>query len=316
MAKEIVNLFGFSIKENSLYEIKEKLDPDAPDGFRENETTKILTNDVSNEEPGAVWNASIGAWDTGLFMGSPFLRSAFPNETARESVVNTLNKYIVEPIEGIKGAGALNNTVENDSFWNNYRVSVKRGAGFNTGNPEQLFQLFILVLTKRLTPKGMTSHPEFKQSQYEIVDKEASNRSESDKVLRTVKAYSLFGAFNSSDKAHLINVLDYVGLRGVNEKTEEDTLTLAFKHFIEDPLKGIQNAKDFIDLLESKDKNMKTKIYTYGKVKEYLLEGRLTKKQNDIYLDDTFLGSSIKNAAEAIVSDKALMKLFNAIGIE
>lgn len=316
MAKEIIELFGFSIRENSLYEIKEKLDPDAPDGFREFETSKLLINDINEEEPGAVWNTSLGVWDNGLFLDSPFLRSAIPNLEARQNALEKLQEYILEPIESLKGKGAFDISSSNDKFWNNYSITVNRGKGFNTAVPEELFQLYILLVSKRLTPKEMVSHPEFKTSRYCILDKEEANRKDSDKALRTIRAYELFGAFKNSDRKLLMNMLDFAGLRGVNEKTEDSTLSIAFKNWIEDSNKGVQNAINFAELAESKDKNTKNKLHVYGKLKEYLLNDLIVKNSSGIYIQDTYVGASIKGAAEAIVSDKALTKLFASIDAE
>ena len=179
---QIIDLYGFSLKEDTIYEIREKLDPDAPDGYVEYETTKALINAVHNVEPAAVWDGVLGVWDTGLFLESPYLIQASPDPTVRAKDLAKLHKSIVEPLEKLKGVGVFDNTSneKNDAYWNNYGIEVKRGKVFNTGNPEELYQLFILVLTKRLTPKELTSHPEFKKSQYIIIDKEESYNKESE----------------------------------------------------------------------------------------------------------------------------------------
>lgn len=313
MAKEIINIYGFSIRENTIYEVKEKPDYNAPEGFIEYGTTKVLTNGISNEEPAAVWNPTMGVWDHGMFVDSPFLRTAIPEATARTKAVEILKEYILDPIEAIKGEGAFDISAKNDSFWNNYNISVKRGIAFNTAIPEDLFQLYILVLSKRLTPVNMISHPEFKTSQYIVLDKEESVRRESDKVVRTVRAYELFGSLKSTNKANLISVLDFAGLKGVSETTSDNTLSLAFKNFIEDKNQGVQNSEEFIKLAEATDKNTKTKLATYSKLKEYYKKGLVRKINKDFYIEDTFIGTSLKGAAEAIVSSKELTKLFASI---
>ena len=41
--KEVLfSVYGMEIREDSLYEIQEKIDPSAPDGFQKENTTKIL----------------------------------------------------------------------------------------------------------------------------------------------------------------------------------------------------------------------------------------------------------------------------------
>ena len=74
----IMTIHGLEIRANSLYEIDSKSDANAPDGFQEHGTTKILAADIKDIEPAATWNGAIGAWDTGLTKNSALLKAAFP----------------------------------------------------------------------------------------------------------------------------------------------------------------------------------------------------------------------------------------------
>lgn len=313
---EIINLYDFSIRENTTYEVREKLDADAPDGYREYETTKVLVNTVKNSEPGAIWDNNLGVWDTGLFESSTFLKSAIPEATARKAALVKLKKYILDPIEDLKGEDVFDNTSKNDKYWNSYSFDVYRGKTFTTSNPEDLFKLYILVLTKRLTPKELSSHPEFKGSQYLIIDKEESKTKETEKVIRKMRATELFSSYKNSDKSMLYNILDYAGLKGVNERTDESTLMLAFDNFINNKNQGVLNMESFIEAAEMTTKKGQEILYIYGKLKEYYMENIIKKNSHGIYIGDTYIANSFKVAAELIQADKELKKLFQSLEVE
>lgn len=309
MAKEIIELYGFSLRKDTIYEIREKLDPDAPDGFLEYETSKILQDKIYDSEPGAIWNNSLGVWDTGVFEESPFLRQAFPEKTTREKALEQIRVNIVEPIERVK-AGFFNNTAENDPFWNRYLIHIRRTGHFNTSNPEELYQLFILLLTKRITPKNISSHPEFKNSQYVVVDKEETMNKETEKVLREMRANELF-AVNKSNKEHLVILLDYAGMNGITKDTADDTIVVMFKKFLDDKNQGVQNTINFINVAEMTKKKETDMLFIYGKLKELTRKGVMQHKTDGIYLDEQYLGNSYKVAAKEINETKDLKIKFN-----
>ena len=58
----IVSIYDFEIKANTLYEVQEKMDSSAPDGFKDNSTSKILSFDVEDGYPGAIYDIERQIW--------------------------------------------------------------------------------------------------------------------------------------------------------------------------------------------------------------------------------------------------------------
>ena len=55
--KEVLfSVYGMEIREDSLYEIQEKIDMSAPDGFQKENTTKVLNENVIDSFPVASWD--------------------------------------------------------------------------------------------------------------------------------------------------------------------------------------------------------------------------------------------------------------------
>lgn len=309
---DIITLYDFTIKTNTLYEVVEKYDANAPQGFKKYETTKALDKDIQNLENVAVFNSMIGGWDTGLYAESPLLNMAIPSEETRNIVLKQLEEYITEPIERVRGKGALRSTEDNNTFWDNLQVEVFKGKVFNTSDPMQLLQLYLLILRRALTPQEHESHPNFINSQYCILDKELVMDKENEQALRIVKAYSLYGGLRTSSKSSLLAILNYLNFN-VDENVNDSSLDLMFKRFIEHKKDGIFNIKEFIQVSEEySTKEGKNIINFYQQLKEMYANGLVELRGKEVYIDGEYIGSSFKNAAMAINQNKDVRKIFTS----
>lgn len=310
----ILEIYGFKIKENSLYEIQEKLDSSAPDGFVDYRTSKLLNIDVEDGCPGAVFSMKRGVWDTGLYESSTALKEAFGTEI--DSVIEKIQDYIVKPYEKEKGEGVLNHLVTNNLFWDNFRIPLKRGKVFNTANIDDLLQLYLCLVHKRLTPKDLESHPAFKQpiSYYLIVDKEANIGREAEKEMIRMKATAVFYAMLSSNKDGLFQILDFLGIQA-NEKTDEPTLVRVFNAYIDNKTDKFQNDGLFIKAVdEFNTEKGKEVFFIHSKLKELYKSGKgVTFKSGVVSIDGMYVENGWKNSARKIQEDTELMETFQSM---
>jgi len=308
----ILNLYDFPIKKDTLYEIKEKLDTSAPDGFKEYNTTKVLSDTVVDTFPGAVFDKERGIWDTGLYPTSYSFIRAIPTPELRASALKSIQENIVKPIEAEKGINILDHTANNNRFWDSFRIDVQRGKVFDTSKAEDLLRLYLLLIHRRVTPKHMESHPEFKQpiSMYCIVDKDSSVSREAEREMRQAKASALFYNLLSTDKDGLLMVLDYLGIPA-NKGTEEGVLYTVFGNYIKSKEDKFQNDKLFIDTVEKYQTEAgQEEIYIHSKLKEFYLKGKVKNKKGEIWLDDVYVENGWKNAARKVREDKELKQIF------
>ena len=82
----------FEIKSNTIYTVKPKVDPKAPDGFRNHGTTKVIHPAVGDTVT-APFDVAMGVWDTGFYPHSPCLRAM--SEREREEHLKNIKKYLV-----------------------------------------------------------------------------------------------------------------------------------------------------------------------------------------------------------------------------
>ncbi len=315
----VIDIYGFPIKLNSLYEVQEKMDSSAPDGFKDNSTSKTLSFDVADGFPGAVFDVQRGMWDNGLYENSKsFIRAFGKDQTINRALFDKVKEYILEPYESQYGEGSLDykSTDERNAFWDNYRIEIKRGKVFNTGEIKDLLELYFCLVHRILTPKDMESHPDFKQptSYYLIVDKESSVSRQAEKEMRDMEAKALFFTLMKSDKDRLIRTLDYLGIPA-SINTDDATLVRVFNNWVENKEDKFQNAKIFLEAIEkhSTDKG-KELLFIHSKLKEMHRKGKnVTLKRGQVYLDEVFVDNGWKVSAEKIQSDAELMELFTSL---
>lgn len=313
MAKEILNIYGFSIKEDTLYEVREKMDHNAPDGYKKEGTSKMLVNGIKNIESGAVYNDLTNSWDTGLYLESGMLSQAFSDDDVRKNVLSNLKKLVIDPLEKLQGVDTLRHTKDNNEYWDNFRVEIFRGKVFNTKNPRELLELVYMLLKKKLTPSNMLSNPEFIDSQYTIIDKDSVQNKKAERTEKRFEAVGKFEQFLASDKASLIAMMTWMNL-SANDEMNNSSLRLVFNNYLEDRNDSYQNTDIFLDTVKMWGTKIgKDKIYVYNKLKESVLKGKVKTSGKDIYINDTFIGTSYKSATEAIIADKELKKLFSQI---
>lgn len=311
----ILKLYDFEIKKDTLYEIKEKLDTSAPDGFKDFNTTKVLSDLVVDTFPGAIFDEERGIWDTGLYPTSKALSRAIPDADARKLALKSITLNIITPIESEKGDNILDHTQANNTFWDSYRIECHRGKLFDTSKADDLLKLYLLLVHKRVTPKEMESHPEFKQpiSMYCIVDKDSSMSREAEKEMRKAKASALFYTLLTSDKEGLIYVLEYLGINAT-KASDDSVLYTVFGNYINSKEDKFQNDKLFIDAVEKyQTEEGSEELYIHSKLKELYVKGKVKYKKGEIWMDDVYVENGWRNAAAKVKTDQELKQVFASL---
>jgi hypothetical protein len=306
----VIKIHGIPFEtEDTVYEVVPKYDADAPDGFRNNRTTKLLDFDAGKNTVSALFDRDLVLWDTGLYKDSPMYRGL--SEEAKNSLGNKIEDLIVKPFERIYGEGKLNPRDKDSEFWNytdstSFKVDLYQGKLFKTKNPLDLLQLFICLSNKDLAPKKHESSPKFRKAQFCIENKEEvrSTKVETDMIDMEVngKFYSLL-----SQPKTLQPILTYIGVKNINVENKELAITL-FKRFVEDKEQAYQNKKLFLDAvsLESTKSGRKEIIY-YSYLIDLLNKGKLKKEGDSYVIGETEVGSNLKAAAK-FISKKTTMQ--------
>jgi hypothetical protein len=306
MNNTLFTIHGFNIKANTLYQVTEKLDSSASDGFKDFKTTKAIHPDIFNSEPGAIFDGELGVWDNGMYLNSRALVLAVPVETERDKFVKEVLKNITVPLEKLRGKSFLSQHTDNNHFWDNYQIDIKKGKLFNTAKPEELLQLYLSILHMYITPKNIESHPAFKNSQFCIIDKEDSIDRKMEHEMDLMEATGTFYELMKNKPKDLSLILDYLKM-SVSENTEPRVLTSMFNNWLKDKTDGFQNARVFLKIYKHfLTKEGEKEIFYYSKMKEFIKKGLILQKKNEIWFEEDFVGADLKSAVKTIMSNKDL----------
>lgn len=306
--KIIVTLHGFSIKEDTTYEVIEKKDSSAPDGFKREGTTKMLSSILADNLNLAVFKGN--SWDTGLTTESRALASALDTSDKKniEGVVKKLHEYIKDPVEALVGKDTLSHLPDN-KYWDEKSATVYRGKSFSTSNPIELLELFELVLHKKLAPVDKQHHPIYKDpylAQFCIEDKEEVVDKEQQRLKDKDDAVYEFGKLIREDKEKLSVILEWLNIGTGAGKADDSALHSIFNRFIENENNTFQNLKLFLKAIDkSKDEDGWEEMYIHSKLKELEGKNKIKLKRREMYINDTtFIGRSMKEAASKIKQEK------------
>lgn len=311
MNEAVLEIYGFKIKPDTLYQITEKLDSSAPEGFKEFKTSKVLHPSIVDTLPGAIYDLDMDVWDNGLYDNSKALRKAIPSAEERVKFLKDVTKYIIKPLEDLKGKGFLSQYKENNTFWDNYGIKIGKDRVLNTGNPEEFLQLYLAILHRHLTPKELESNPSFKNSQYCIVDKESSIDRKLEKEYGLMEANStFFNLLQGSKKEDLFILLDYLRVP-MSPKTEDRILANQFNNWLNHKTDGYQNYSVFLKGYKYfRTEEGEKEMFYHSKLKNLISKGVVKQKQKEIWFEDEFMGSDLKSATKNIIASKDLEQRF------
>lgn len=297
---------NFVIKSNTIYTLKPKPDPNAPDGFKKHGTTKVIHPEIG-DTISMPFDTEMGVWDTGFYDYSPCLRGMDPQE--REKFIEDVNEIIVKPVESIKGQDRLRHTADNQ-FFDEYVVTLANKMAFNTANPLELFGLYLSLLGKQICPSDQVGNPAYKHAAFQVVDREKQRSSEEESSINNSKAIGKFYMLLQTDKDKLLNIFDYLGISRTAILDEETFITV-FNKYLEDKQDGYRNGKIFLEhVAKFSTEDGEEELNAYSMLNDLYKKGDAVKVvRKEFYLKEHNIGNTIKHGAAKVVNDKELYKL-------
>lgn len=299
---------GFKVNRDSIYRVKHKVDYDAPSGFVKKGISKIPQTGDSFQAPFTGVNNSIpnsGRWDLGFHETSSFYKFLEARAVKSEKVKTAINNVLVPYLNQSGTTYTKEDLIRGeDSFFNNYRVSIKEDDIFDTSNPIHVFNLYIACLQRKLAPAGREAESTFANAHYTI-ENLSEKRTRTNIVAKAkLSANSLFAEILKTDIARVRAILMYMGLP-VSESTEEDMLIEIFtERIISEPSKVdafLANCENF----STEEGIVELNIYNFLKKAIKSPSSKVTTVGGQIYYGDTLIGADIKTAARVISKEKA-----------
>lgn len=276
------------------YILDHKPDGNAPDGLKKIEATKFPfagagVIDCVN------FDSNKNMYDTGFYAGSACLKKY--SEAEKGEWINVYNNQIKKPFEELRNVDL--EAYEKNDFWKDYRFEAYVNKEFDTKDPQQLFELFQILMQGTACEKNekdpfYRSQAQFTLSSPLMVKTKAKERSKT--RLRAIQKLSILV---DSDKDKLDLVLEFVGRENTTKVSKED-LELMYFEVINDKDTGLDFSERFLEACEEYETPAgSTKMEFYHIIKK-LFNLRKIKKDRRGYTTEggEFLGLKLQDAAE------------------
>jgi len=302
MSKEVTfKVANTEITIGNQYEVTGKLDMDAPDGFRQHNTTKYLARGTG-ELHCVPFSEEQGVWDTGFDVDSPCNEDINPD--IREELVKTYVTHIQKPYEK-KYPKKLTSSDVPDSFWKDYMVDVYKGRVFDTNNIKDRLDLFIILQHYRVCEKGDKSY-KTRFAHYNIENKEKLKSVKQTRNTNKRTAIAKFDTLLSGNKEDLYTVLEWLGFGSIRNSQASALEDLVMDWF-ENEDYGFQNIQNFLDtcaLMSNEER--KEEMEMFSVLNKLRNRGKLKFERQEFSLNGEPLGNSLKDIAKRSTTDAEL----------
>lgn len=303
----LATVSGMKIYSDSIYVITGKMDESAPTGFQENGISKAPFPGNKTIVP-CSWDKNLGVYNTGFYTNSSCY-NGYPIPE-RQAEVNLRVKNIRNPYEEVTGKDLDQSNVD---FWDSFHVDLYMGRLFYTNDINDLFDLYIALQAKALTPKEEDGNPDFSESMFCIEDKTTAVDVKKQRQLdKTDVIFKFMSALESQgdDKSKMIDLLLYLNIIHSVE-INDDMTRYIFTNWIEAKSTNVDMFKETYNrFLSGINAEKGGQILKYHRmIKELAYAGRLQVGSNGVTFDGVTVGSDFPSAAVAVVDDPNLIEV-------
>ncbi len=295
------------------YEVIGKRDLDAPSGFIENNTTKLLMAGIQ-EVRCVPYDSDIERFNTGFEVHSP-CNFKIPREE-KEVLVAQYVKFIKEPFEKAynKDTSAIN-----IDFWagNNqgakpYMLEIWTGKKFDTSKTKDLFDLFHALKQGFICEEG-EKDSDLQKASYCIKNAtkviSLQEERENNKFEATATFSVLLGTVDADENDTLYTILEWMQISNIRG-ADKDTLKRTFLKLLSNEKTGYDSAKRFLEAYElSNSDKGREKMEVFAMLSKLHLKRKIEFKRNQYFLEDEYLGNHLKGAAETALQKPELREL-------
>lgn len=295
--KLLATVSGMRIYSDSVYVITGKPDESAPTGFQERGISKVPF--PGNKTVGSCsWDKYLGSYDTGFFDRSMCYQGMSRAEVMEE--VNRRKENIMEPYEISTGH---NLHQSNFDFWDSFTVDCYTGRLLKTDDIKDLFDLYILLLSKTVTPKEEDGNPEFINSMYIVEDKTtAVDLNQSRKIVKSEIISDFINKMNSGgeERRKVLDMLIYMDIIST-ANIDDRMIKYMFMNWLDSKPTNIDRFKDMSDRFMGEDKRG-LEIIKYNRIVRELAYSNVIKIESSGYVfgGEVLGGDSISSAMDLV----------------
>lgn len=290
-----------------ILEITPKLDLDAPSGFQQHGTSKLLMSGIA--EPFSImFDEDLQMWDTGFDEIHPINDSLPKGE--KKAIVASYVKTIKEPYE--KRFNKSLDSTDDNTFWPEYIVDLYKGRKFETTNIKDLLDLY-LILRNGMACEEKEKNYHLKKANYNIANvKQVQSIQEKKQdtvfsAMGTLKV--MLDSFDPKKDDTIYTILEWINIPNVRGADKETVKNVVLKQFGNEKT-GYDTCRRFLNAYEMTEDKTKKEVMENFSVLNKLSQKRLIEfRKRQYFINGQLLGNNLKEAAENIKNDEELHSL-------
>lgn len=306
---QIIELKNFDLVVGRCYKIVHRKDSTAPSGMAQIGATKLPSEGIGNTIAARYVKAGgtgKGAYDTGFYVGSPCYRNSKDAKTA----CAVATKHIMKPYEAKYGENILDNT--NYEFWDTLGIDLYEDRVLNTENVDDLFDLYMAILSYELCPIDHIGNPIYRNAQYCVIDLDKATTNTNKVAVDSIDALGNFSAMLKTDSLGAKDLLRYLQVLTLSSDVEDDTVKGMIYNWINLDRENITKFNQAYEMYH--DKKLKDVIPLYNKMAKLAKASRLLKRDGgQYYYEGVLLGGDLKTAARQVATNSDMKDIKLAI---
>lgn len=292
---------GINIKIGEKYILDHVPDPNSKVG------TKKFPFEGSGVSDCVNFDLQKNVFDTGFYDGSFCLQAYTPAE--REELVPIYINQIKEPFEKFRNED-LNHSEKNE-FWKKYRYEAKVNKEFDTNKPDDLFDLFQIIVQGLACDKNEKNPFYRSNAQFIVSNPQVTKNKNKERSKVKFDAIQKLAVLADGDKDKLDLILNFVG-REATDKVKKDDLKLIYFEVINDPKTGVDFAERFVEACEDYETPAGKERMEFFHAINKLFKLRKIKKDRRGFVTEhgeVFLGNTLQDISKfCLAKDSAQAK--------
>lgn len=302
--KVLVEVNGFNIMSDTLYEVVGKHDGSAPQAFQDANIAKAPFPENATHVC-CPWDDFSEVYNTGFYPRSRCYNDMDKDEV--DKLVDQRVNNIMKPFENISQKDLSQTNFE---FWDDAKDKIYMGKVYNTANTVELFYLYLAVFSGMLTPQEMDGDPIFMNSMFCFIEKDnAKDFVQQREINKMNISYKFINALKKGGKERqaVIDLLLYIGIVTRPDFTEDDYYTGSLSNWMNEKKTNIDYLLDIWD--RSLEGDFEEVLEFYRIVNVLQRNGRINMTPSGLQYNGQIIGPDTRTSAEFLATKKDLISV-------
>lgn len=216
---------GFAITDNTVYKLRQKKDPSAPEEMQEKGYSKYPG---SSDTIKCQFLRDGNVYDTG-FEESSRMYVNIQDTKEKTKIVKQRKDNVLKPFLNLKGLDVDRYKPSSLEDWDNFSILLDTNRSFRTNDVKERMELYIALTGYSIVPPNEDEYDyKYDNANFVLESSEIKVKAETSHKLEKTKASAMYYQMMTSNKEGLADILVYIGNTELYKSTGDDTVLLTY----------------------------------------------------------------------------------------